>query len=46
MKYEKPKLTALGSASESIQNNNIKGKGVLETHSPFDLTNGAYLADE
>jgi len=46
MKYEKPELVALGSASESIQNNNMKGKGVLETHSPYELTNGAYQSDE
>lgn len=46
MNYEKPEIVALGSASENIQNNNMKGSGVLETHSPFRPTNGAYLADE
>jgi len=45
MNYEKPELVPFGSASESIQNN-MKGSGVLETHSPFRPTNGAYLADE
>jgi hypothetical protein len=46
MTYEKPEIVPLGPASESIQNNNMKGSGVLETHSPFRPTNGAYLADE
>jgi hypothetical protein len=46
MNYKKPEIVPLGSASESIQNNNMKGKGVLETSSPYQLTNGAYLADE
>jgi hypothetical protein len=46
MNYEKPEIVPLGSASESIQNHNMKGSGVLETHSPFRPTNGAYLADE
>jgi len=47
MNYEKPEIVPLGSASERIQNNNnMKGSGVLETHSPFRPTNGAYLADE
>jgi hypothetical protein len=46
MTYEKPEIVPLGPALESIQNNNMKGSGVLETHSPFRPTNGAYLADE
>ena len=46
MTYEKPEIVLLGLAAESIQNNNMKGSGVLETHSPFRPTNGAYLADE
>jgi hypothetical protein len=45
MTYEKPEIVVLGSASEVIQNN-MKGIGVLETHTPFQLTNGAYQADE
>lgn len=45
MKYEKPEVVAIGPASESIQNN-AKAIGVLETHSPFEETNGAYEADE
>jgi hypothetical protein len=46
MNYEKPELVALGSASESIQSNNMKGPGVLETQAPFKRTIGAYVADE
>jgi len=46
MNYKKPEIAALGSASESIQSNNMKGKGVAETSYPFQPTNGAYLADE
>lgn len=46
MKYEKPELVELGSASESIQSNNMKGSGVLETQAPFKRTLGAYVADE
>jgi hypothetical protein len=45
MKYKKPEVVPLGPASECIQNN-MKGIGVLETHTPFRPTNGAYLADE
>jgi hypothetical protein len=46
MKYEKPEIMPLGPAAEGIQNNNMKGWGVLETHAPFKYTNGAYVADE
>lgn len=46
MKYEKPEIVAIGPASESIQSNNMKGLGTLETRAPFQLTNGAYQADE
>lgn len=46
MNYEKPEIVTLGSASENIQNNNMKGWGVLETHLPFKYTTGAYVADE
>src|SRR5579864_9002962 len=45
MTYEKPEIAPLGPASGSIQNN-LKGWGILETHSPFRPTNGAYQADE
>lgn len=46
MKYEKPELRPLGSASEGIQSNNMKGPGPVETHVPFQRTIGAYVADE
>jgi hypothetical protein len=45
MTYETPEIVPLGPASGSIQNN-LKGIGVVETHSPFRPTNGAYQADE
>lgn len=45
MKYEKPELRPLGSASEGIQTN-MKGPGPVETHVPFQRTIGAYVADE
>jgi hypothetical protein len=45
MIYEKPEIVPLGPAARSIQNN-LKGIGPVETHSPFQPTNGAYQADE
>jgi hypothetical protein len=45
MNYEKPEVVELGPASDCIQSN-MKGLGVLETHSPFLRTTGAYVADE
>ena len=45
MTYETPQIVPLGPASESIQNN-LKGIGVVEAHSPYRPTNGAYQADE
>lgn len=45
MTYVKPEIVPLGSASESIQNNS-KGIGTVETHAPYQPTNGAYQADE
>jgi hypothetical protein len=45
MTYEKPQTVPIGPATEGIQNN-LKGIGVVETHSPFRPTNGAYQADE
>ena len=44
--YEKPEVAALGLALESIESNNMKGPGVLETQAPFRRTIGAYVADE
>lgn len=46
MTYEKPKIVPLGPAAESIQNNNLKGIGVLDAQTPRRPTNGAYHADE
>jgi hypothetical protein len=46
MTYEKPEIVPLGPAAESIQNNNLKGIGVLDAQTPRRLTNGAYQADE
>jgi hypothetical protein len=46
MTYEKPEIVPLGPAVESIQNNNLKGIGVLDAQTPRRPTNGAYLADE
>ncbi len=46
MTYEKPEIVPLGPASESIQNNNLKGIGVLDAQTPRRPSNGAYLADE
>jgi hypothetical protein len=45
MNYEKPEVVELGPASDCIQSN-IKGSGVTETHKPYELTTGAYAADE
>jgi hypothetical protein len=46
MTYEKPKIVPLGLAADSIQNNNLKGIGVLDAQTPRRPTNGAYHADE
>jgi len=45
MKYEKPEVVELGSASDCIQNN-MKGSGNTESQFPHEKSTGAYVADE